>query len=112
MREGELLCTQTLEQARGTFLDRNGRAANYATLCERVNALGVALADLKTQHAALQHDKHVCHAHTRPSRSRCLGGARDYHEAEGAGECRGAGKDFRHTAINTVWPFPCWVSVR
>jgi hypothetical protein len=50
---------ESLDRARSAFVDGYSRPANYATLCERVNALGTALADLKTQLAIYQQDKQV-----------------------------------------------------
>ena len=48
-----------LEKAKATVKDMRGRAANYASLCERVNSLGSALAQVKLEYSQLVQEKTV-----------------------------------------------------
>lgn len=48
-----------LEKAKASVKDMRGRAANYASLCERLNSLGTALAQVKLEYTQLVQEKNV-----------------------------------------------------
>ena len=48
-----------IERAKAAVKDIRGRAANYASLCERVNSLGSALAQVKQEYSQLVQEKTV-----------------------------------------------------
>lgn len=59
LKEGERMSQISLEKAREDVVDSKGKAANYATLCERVNALGSALAQIKSKSTHISVEKAV-----------------------------------------------------
>lgn len=59
IQDGENMRMSAIERAKAAVKDIRGRAANYASLCERVNSLGSALAQVKQEYSQLVQEKTV-----------------------------------------------------